>query len=189
MSFITYCTWLLSIFFRVKRCLSSIGVYYGKSKITECPVQLSIDIQKSWHDWWEFVRFVYITKHITLTQSYTVNGMINTETALIGMGEGTGGGNLASTWSWGNWFACKVVKTVSEVELELSSSLKSGFLRALHLQFTVELVVQYPSHGSSSSPFSKKEKAKILIGDWRWILKSNLDFNELGNSNSTSETV
>ena len=29
----------------------------------------------------------------------------------------------------------------------------------------------------------------LYIGDWRKILKSNLDFNEHDNSNSTSETV
>ncbi len=29
----------------------------------------------------------------------------------------------------------------------------------------------------------------LYIGNWRWILKPNLDLNELGNSNPTSETV
>ena len=38
------------------------------------------------------------------------------------------------------------VKTVSAFELELYSSLESGFPGALHLQSTVGLVLQYLSH-------------------------------------------
>ena len=38
-------------------------------------------------------------------------------------------------------------KTVSVIGLEFLSSLESGFPRALHLQSTVKLVLQYLSHG------------------------------------------
>ncbi len=40
-------------------------------------------------------------------------------------------------------------KTVSGIGLEFFSSLESGFPGALHLQSTVELVLQPPSHGRS----------------------------------------
>ncbi len=49
------------------------------------------------------------------------------------------------------------------------------------------------THGSSSLPFISDmcygNETVLNIEDWRWILISNLDFNELGNSYPTSETV
>ncbi len=45
------------------------------------------------------------------------------------------------------------------------------------------------SLGSSSPIYSVTGWTIIYTGNWRWILDLKLDFNELGNSNSTSETV
>ncbi len=65
-----------------------------------------------------------------------------------------------------SWGEQNGVITVSEVELELSNSLKSGFVlnRAFNLQFTVELFVQYFTHhmGALHSQVTDIEKPVTL---------------------------
>ena len=53
-----------------------------------------------------------------------------------------------------------------------------------------ELIKIWFSPGSLFPIYNVTGCATVLyIGYWRWILESNLDFNEVGNLNSTSETV
>ena len=57
--------------------------------------------------------------------------------------------------------------TLSVIGLEFFSSLESGFPGALHLQSTVELVLQHPSYGRSSYPLSSDKKNLNLISSKR----------------------
>ena len=55
--------------------------------------------------------------------------------------------------------------TVSGIGLEFFSQLEFDFPGALHLQFTVEQVLQHPSHDRSSYPLSNEQTYSLQITD------------------------
>ena len=78
----------------------------------------------------------------------------------------------------------KTYWAVSVIELEFFSSLESSFPGALHLQSTVELVLQYLSHGVLHHHFDNESSYTV---DWRWRAPGKSNSNEEKNSNKSSQ--